>query len=468
MDKSYLFTFQEIAKALGLDTEAPKGGVYEISTDTRSIKSGDLFVALVGDNFDAHAFIGQAVEKGATSAVINSDSKHKASILKDFPQLTLFEVKDTLRALGDLAFYLRHRINPQVLAITGSNGKTTTKEILHSILRHRRSTLKTEGNLNNLIGVPLTLLRLRGESCAIVEMGTNQPGEIGRLCEIATPNAALITNVNASHLEGLKNIETVADEKGDIFRSLTERGTAVVNIDDPNVRKAAMETNAAKISYSMKDPSATVYARNINDYGAYTSFEVVLDLVKAEVTLPIPGKHNVYNALAAIAMASVVGLKLEDMLEGIASAKTADKRMKLELEVGSYTLLDDSYNSNPASNKAALETLSTIADRRRKVAMLGDMLELGKQSRKYHKEMAGDILETGMDAVFLVGKETAATADELSKNKNITFAYFKNVDELCEKLDGLIEEGDCILVKGSRGIRMDKAADAIRTMAKEG
>jgi len=468
MDRPNLFTLKEIAQALALETPAIEGGIKAVSTDTRVIVSGDLFVALEGDNFDAHDFLGQAFEKGAIAAVVKARKKGLTEIRRAFPDRILFEVKDTLRALGDLAFHLRHRSKPQVLAITGSNGKTSTKEMLYSIVRNHRSSLKTEGNLNNLIGVPLTLLRLRGESCAIIEMGTNYPGEIGRLCEIATPNIGVITNVFPSHLEGLGSVEAVAEEKGDLFRSLSSNGIAVVNLDNEYTRDLAGKTQARKLTFSIQDPSADVFARHIEDHGHSSSFEAVLGLSHIDIHLPLPGRHNVLNALAAIAAASAAGIKPEDIPEGLATVKSADKRLVLEPALGPYSLIDDSYNSNPASAGAALDTLSGLAGKRRRVALLGDMLELGRHSKKYHRDMAQKIIDSGVALAALVGAESLATFKELENNAKLEALHFSNVDELIAALPLILKKNDYILAKGSHSMRMDKAAEAIRRMAREG
>ena len=339
-----------------------------------------------GERHDGHRFVGDAVRRGA-GCVIAHRSLPKSAL----GRATAIKVADTLTALGDLAHYRRQQFAPKVLAITGSNGKTTTKEMVAAILqeawaggkRRRGKILKTEGNFNNLVGLPLTLLRLRKQDkMAVVELGTNQPGEIQRLTEIADPDIGIITSVAAAHLEGLNSLAGVAREKGALYRGMRPNGTIVVNLDDPWVRKIAARFPGRKITYGKRGWVRAQAWRMRGMDGMQLKLKA--GQRSCNVKLNYLGQHNVANALGAAALTLGVGAKLAAVRRGLAKARPFSMRMQSEDWRG-LSIINDAYNANPASMKAALQTLAELPCRGRRIAVLGDMFELGKQAAREHR-----------------------------------------------------------------------------------
>lgn len=425
-----------------------------VTTDTRGLGPGELFVALVGERHDAHAFAAGAVAAGATGLVVSRPVEIPADA-----DVVVLEVPDTLRALQELAADLRRRAAPCVLAITGSNGKTTTKEMLAAILAAHAGTpelvLKTQGNLNNLIGVPLTLLALAGdESHAVVEMGMNAPGEIARLTEIADPDVGLITNVGPAHLEGLGSVEGVARAKGELFATMRRDATIVVNAEDARVAALGAAFPGRRVGFGA-GTDVTAESVACDAHGA-AAFRLHLGGHGVDVRLRIPGRHNVMNALAAAAAAWTVGASPAAIEAGLAAATSVGGRMRVVTLANGVTIVDDSYNANPASVAAALRSLAD-APAARRIAVLGDMLELGAASAEQHRAVGSLAGTVGLAALYLHGdfaRDTAAGAAATMSSAAIHVA--PDHAAIAAALAADARRGDWVLVKGSRGQRMEE------------
>jgi UDP-N-acetylmuramoyl-tripeptide--D-alanyl-D-alanine ligase len=432
---------------------AARATVSGVSTDSRSIRPGDLFVPLRGPNFDGHDFLAEAVQRGA-SACLSQD------VIAGFP-VPVIGVTDTLVALGDLAAGVRRGFAGPVVAVTGSSGKTTTKDMLSAILVQTGPGVATEGNFNNLIGLPLTLCRLTPEDhWAVLEMGMSARGEIARLAEIAAPTIGVITNIGPAHLEELQTLDGVARAKGELFAALPAGGTAVINADDERVARLPVANGVNRLFYGL-DPAATVHAAALAEAGTGIAFTLQLPEKSVPVRLAVPGRHNVANALAAAAAAHALGIGGADIASGLAAFRPRAGRLETVALEDGVLLIDDSYNANPLSMKAALAVLAESGGGR-KLAVLGDMLELGDQAAALHREVGG--AAGWVDGLVVLGTfagELAAGAREAG----LAGERIRRVRDHAEALKVLcdwLEPGTRILVKGSRGMRMEKICAALR------
>jgi murE/murF fusion protein len=441
-----------------------------ISTDTRAMHTGDLFVALQGEQFDGRMFCQKAVEKGAAGLLINGLPGGNAPVLDFQPPVPVLLVPDTLAALGQLGATLRRwNSNLQVVAITGSSGKTTVKEMTASILEQNRVVLKTEGNFNNLIGLPLTLLRLQPEhEIAVLEMGMNRPGEIADLTAIGAPDIACIINVQEAHLEGLGDIQGVAQAKNELFAGLTPEARVAVNLDDAIVTSLAAKLQQEKITFGLH-PDAFVCATDIKSQGANgMTFTLHVGRESREVTIRALGKHNVTNGLAAAALAHGAGSSIDEIAAGLAAFQPYEKRVRVETLPSGVRILNDCYNANPASMLAALNTLIDLKKNHRAVAVLGDMLELGDKSNEAHATLGRTVQELGFDFLAAYGSQAQNMANS-AKDAGMAPAAAKNFSskkELAAWLQKLLREGlltsdDWILIKGSRGMRMEEVLELL-------
>ena len=456
-------------------------GVFEgISTDTRTIAPGSLLVALKGERFDAHDFLTEAVAKGAAGAVVKRGAKLPASAGEGF---ALFEVDDTLAALGALARLHRDRFSIPIGAVAGSNGKTTTKEMAAAILRTRGAALSTEGNLNNEIGVPLTLLRLDpSHRAAVVELGMSNPGELARLTTIAKPTAGLVTVVAAEHLEFLKDLEGVAEAEGELYRGLPEGAIAVVNADDPRCMAQAERVGpGVKRILFGRSSEADVRLLRVTPLGLEGQ-EILLEgeegdagagrrlrggnlqrsIVRRSVRLSFVGEHNAMNAAAAAALARAFSFTLEEIAIGLSAARPFAHRSKVVTTASGLVLLDDCYNANPSSMAAALRMLRALVGKGRAAAVLGDMLELGASERAEHQALGRSAAGVA-DLVAFFGPRSegafeAARAAGLPVDRT---AHFTEVDPLLAWLRPRLSVGDTLLVKGSRGMKLERVVDAL-------
>ncbi len=457
-----MFTVTDILTATGGTLIGEADAVVSgVSTDSRRAAPGELFVPLRGERFDGHDFIAEVVGRGV--GVFLADSDWLAANAPPSGSCCI-AVADTLRALGDLAAFHRRRYPVTVVGITGSNGKTTTKEMLAAILGQTGPGLKTEGNLNNLIGLPLMLFKLTSEHrWAVLEMGMSEFGEIDRLAEIAGPSVGIITNAYPAHLASMGSVEGVARAKGELFLRLPHDGTAVFNADDPLIAACPVPDGVTRVGFGLH--GAAVTATDFSGRGwEGQAFTLTLPEWSQRVELHAFGLHNVYNALAAAATARSLGISGELIVSGLASFRPYDKRFQLE-NLGRIILVDDSYNANPASMAAALLTLRELKGEGRVIAVLGDMLELGEETVAAHRDL-GRLAATCADRLYLMGEQAAAVAaaaaDAGVPAEEIVVATDHGVivdDILKDHMDG-----DCILVKGSRGMRMDLVAAALRSI----
>ncbi|MGH7871117.1 MAG: UDP-N-acetylmuramoyl-tripeptide--D-alanyl-D-alanine ligase [Candidatus Binatia bacterium] len=430
----------------------------EIVTDSSKVKRSSVFVALKGERFDGHRFVKDAVSRGAACVVV-----HQSVRRSDCQDAAVIKVPDTLRALGDLAHYRREKYAPRVLAITGSNGKTTTKEMLSAILqqasldgtRLHGKVLKTAGNFNNLVGLPLTLLRLnKKHRVAVVEMGTNRPGEIKRLAEVAAPDLGIITSVAAAHLEGLKSLAGVAKEKGALFQGMRRTGTIAVNLDDPWVARLADNFHGRKITYGRRGNVRAESDVTFDVEGM--RFTLRVGAQRCRVRLHFIGEHNIVNAVGAAAMAHGLGVGLTAIRRGLESVKPYQMRMQVESWRG-IGIINDAYNANPASMNAAVSTLANMGTSGERIAVLGDMFELGKQSQRRHLQFGAHLASARIDRVYLLGEHATDVQKGALRGgmKADRVIIGKNYAEVAGRLRSHMKKGDWLLFKGSRGMKME-------------
>jgi len=442
-----------------------------ISTDTRTIQPGDLFIALKGEKFDGRIFSQKAVEKGAAGLLINHTNGRKQADLGFHPSIPVLLVPDTVVALGQLAGgWRRWNNNLLVVGITGSSGKTTVKEMTGSILSQNRAIIKTEGNFNNLIGLPLTLFRLQPEhEIAVLEMGMNRPGEIATLTEIADPDIACIINVQEAHLEGLRDIRGVAKAKNELFAGLKPEAKAAVNLDDEIVSSLAAALTQEKITFGCH-PEAIVRAVNIKSLGENgMEFTLHIGSETRQVRIKGLGKHNVTNSLAAAAMAHGTGCTIDEIVRGLAAFEPYDRRTRIEELPSGIKILDDCYNANPASMMAALNTLLDLKKDHQAIAVLGDMLELGSKTEAAHSAIGKAVKDLGLDFLAAFGSQAenvvksarnAGMDPSAAKGFNSKKKLASWLQELLQA--GRIKSGDWLLVKGSRGMRMEEVLELLR------
>lgn len=429
-----------------------------VSTDTRTIKKGEVFFALKGPNFDGHAFIKDAYRKGAIGVVVelipSLDPSHAYNVMV---------VRDTLRALGHFAAHVRGNYKIPLVAVAGSAGKTTTKEMIAAILERSRPVLKSEGNMNNLVGVPKTLFKLTQTHKAVVlELGISKPREMERLGYICKPDVALITNIGRGHLLSLGSLEGVAKEKAQIFEFLAENGVKVVNLDDPWTVKIAsvMKPEAAKVTFSLKEKADVTV---VEMKAGFDGIDVVFGVrgQSVPVRLGSPAVCNVANAAAAIAAVLSLDVKIGDIQSALNSFVPVHGRMEV-LKAGGLTVLDDTYNANPESMAAALETLKAASGR--KIAVLGDMLELGDASVEAHREIGKLAAGCGVDALITVGEmsKTVAESAVAAGLKAASVHALANKADAIGALKLIVKEGDCVLVKGSRAVGLEAVVESLK------
>jgi len=448
-----MFSVKEIAAATGgRIIGSMEREISAVSTDSRTAAAGQLFVALKGERFDGHDYLPELVNKGIVVAMVEES---RVSSFASLCEVTLVSVPDTLTALGDLAASYRRRFSIPVVGITGSNGKTTTKEMLASILAVNGPGLKTSGNLNNLIGLPQMIFQLNADHrWAVLEMGMSEFGEIDRLAAIAAPQTGIITNAFPAHLASMGSVAGVAKAKGELFLRLMPGGTAIFNADDALISACSTPKGVLRRGFGMH--GAEITALNLTPCGKQgQSFTLKIGEKTAELMLQAFGLHNIYNALAAAAAADSLGLPLGAIVSGLSAFTPYEKRFKLD-DLGVIVLIDDSYNSNPASAGAALLTLRGLKGGSRGIAVLGDMLELGEESFSAHRDV-GHLAATCVDRLYLfgeMGRTVAEAALEAGMPENEVVCVTSH-EEILQDIVKDHLDGDYILVKGSRGMRMD-------------
>lgn len=434
-----------------------------LSTDSREIKAGDLFVALKGEKYDGHDFIRQAINKGASGIVLQRGSRPEIS---EYRTPAIIAVADTLKALGDLAGWWRHQQTVSVAAITGSVGKTTTKEMSAGILGLGGLTLKNEGNLNNLIGLPLTLLRLQKDHRkAVLEMGMNRPGEIARLTKIADPEIGLITNVGRVHLEGLGDIRGVARAKVELLEEISSDSHVLLNGDDDLLMEVAKPFTKTILTYGL-GPRNHIKAVNIHNLGHEGStFEFQDGGGSISVRLTVPGIQNVRNALAASAIALQMGAPREDIVRGLNVFKGIKGRFMPTTLPGGVILVDDTYNSNPYSLRAAINTLKDLKTEEGRIFVgLGEMLELGLETVSAHLEAGGMVAEMGASYFVAMGahaQEMIRGAEEKGFPSERALLVSTH-QEMSQALKAMMKAGDLILLKGSRRAGLEKVVESLK------
>jgi len=463
-------TVKEILDATkGKLLEGSKSAFFSnICTDTRNIKNGDLFIALQGKNFDGHDFINEAVKSGVAGIIVQSTGYR----VQREKKIAIIKVKNTLRALGDIGNFYRKKFKIKTIAITGSNGKTTTKEMLSNILEQKYSVLKNKGNFNNQIGIPFTLFQLSKKyRFAVLELGTNYPGEIKRLSEIVMPDFGIFTNVGLSHTKGLGDLSGVAKEKISLFLGLNSGGTAVYNSDDKKINEflkknlSRLKKNKLKmLTYSIVNKGGFFASdiRNLKEKGI--SFVLNKEKKRITVHLALPGIHNVYNALAAASCASIAArMSFVEIKKGL--EKTIASPMRSEIiKIGKSILINDAYNANPNSLEKALLMMKNWDSENKssfkKILVLGDMLELGKFGKKSHKDAGLACNKCGIDILATYGSLAELAAKEFKKNGGKTF-IFEDKDKLKKFVERALKGKNLILVKGSRSMKMEETIKGI-------
>lgn len=441
--------------------DGPPGVTFSgVSTDSRTVRAGDLFFALRGERFDGHEFIGQARQNGAGGVVV-SDREKIGRRPAGFPVLV---VEDTLRAFQDLARHNRRTIDPRVIGVTGSNGKTTVKEMIGAILSRRFQTLISHANFNNHVGVPLNLFRLApGDQWAVLEMGMSAPGEIALLCRIAEPTWGLITNVTEAHTEFFQTIDDVRKAKGELVDFLGEDSTVFLNADDPGSFALRHSVRGKLVTFGVQTRSDTV-AESVSENGRLGhSFILRHGSRRIPIHLPLPGRHNVANAAAAAAVGFEAGCTDEEIIEGLSNLLPLPMRMEGICLKGSILLFNDTYNANPASTLAAIDTLVRFRKKGRCFLALGEMLELGAYSEAGHRQVGKKAAEARLNGIVTLGGETRFVVEEAVRNGMPPDAVTtcSGHEEAANWLLDRVQEHDLILVKGSRSTRMDLVADAI-------
>ncbi|MGI6604581.1 MAG: UDP-N-acetylmuramoyl-tripeptide--D-alanyl-D-alanine ligase [bacterium] len=439
--------------------------VTGFATDSRQIKPGDAFVALVGERVDGHNFVSSVLAGPAVAALVMAVPEELP------PRKAVIQVEDTVSALLKLGAWYRRRFAVRTVAVTGSTGKTTTKDLIAAALNSKLCTLKNEGNLNTEIGLPLTLFNLGTQhEAAVVELAMRGPGQIARLAQVARPEVGVITNVGVTHIEVLGSQENIAAAKGELLDELPGSGLAILNGDDPWVRKQAVRSRA-RVAYYGMGAEVDFRATGVELLGSEgLRFQVSGPCGKGEVFLPLPGEFNVLNALAAVAVGHYFGLELSEIQKGLAAFRPSAMRLNLVKRSDGALIIDDSYNANPTSMRGALETLLQVAKGRRTVAVLGDMLELGSVAQEAHREVGRLVARLGVDVLITGGSLAAGIAAAARGEATAPKAVFVCADQ--EAAAKVAQEevlpGDVVLIKASRGMRFETVVSALSQKGMEG
>lgn len=466
-----MMKMSQVAEAVNIPLQGKDVMISGVSKDTRDIQAGDLYVALIGERFNGHQFVTEAKTAGAAGILISENVTLPESQAQDYPQV---RVNDTRIALGQLAAHWRKNWGKQkpagkLIGITGSNGKTSVKEMCRKILDDFAGSdvvLSTRGNLNNDIGVPMMLLELRAQhQFAVIEMGANHVGEINYLTSLAKPDVAVVNNVGPAHLEGFGSLENTSRGKAEIYNGLEKGGVAIINQDDvfsPFWREYCADKKT--LTFSMLDDTADVYAKSLsaNRYqitvGTGRVDKGQADKVQAELTLKVPGEHNVMNALAAISLTVSVGVPLACSVASLSAFENIQGRLTVVSLASGCRLIDDSYNANPASVAAAIDVLADMPGN--KILVLGDMFELGEQAERLHAQAGVKAKNAGINALYATGVLSKKTVNAFGKNG----FHYKDKTELINALNESLSSNDVILVKGSRTAAMEQVVQRIMTL----
>jgi len=452
------YSITALAQAIKANPVANTGVFNGVSIDSRTTKPGNCFFAIPGENFDGHDYVSQAFSKGAVCAVVSKD------IDKEKPDgKYLLKVEDTIKALGDLAREYRREAGFKVIAITGSAGKTSTKEITYQLLSKRFRVYKSPKSFNNKIGVPLTLLGAdTDDQIVIAELGSNHPGEISYLTHIAEPDIAIVTNIHPSHLEGFGDLQTIIQEKLSISEGLKSGSTLIINADFKQLVDACHAQGTEFITFGKSD-GCDYQARNLRADGLTSRFTIE----DKEIYLPLAGPGNIENALAAWAICNQLGLTIEEFAQAAKILSPVSMRMEL-LQIGTLTVLNDCYNANPASMKNALDILSGIKStgKRRLVFICGDMAELGRYTEQLHTELGIHIAQAKVELLLACGKFAKITANSAKSNAehDLKIKCFEDTISTCNNLHEIIKDYDIILVKGSRSARLEMVVEKLKEL----
>jgi len=422
--------------------------IVSFSQDSRKVKAGGMYIPLKGERFDGHSFIDSAFENGAQAIITHQ----KVS----YPDKIVIEVADTMQALKDMALYLRQHRNVLVVGITGSVGKTSTRDMVYSVVKQKYKTLKTDGNYNNEIGLPLTVLRYDDEEVMILEMGMNHLGEMSRLSKIALPDIAAITNVGTAHIGELGSRENILKAKLEITDGMKDGNCLIINQDNDMLQTVDIpRLNVVRVG---KDKKSQILAKNIELNETSSSFTVEYNGKEELIHVPVQGEHNVSNALTAIAVGLELEIDIEDIKKGIQSFELTKNRMDILEKDHHVTVIDGTYNASVDSMKSSIDVLANYS--RRKVAILADMLELGNYSEKLHREVGQYVVDKHIDVLICVGKEAYYMFDQAKKQLENVF-YYENNQQLIHDLKDMICENDIVLLKGSHSMNLKEVVDVI-------
>lgn len=448
----------QIAEAVGGEIKCGSGTteITGVSTDTRALREGDMFIPLKGERFDGHRFIDQAVERGARAVMVERDEHF------GIDGAVVIRVDDTMTALHSLARWYRNRFCAEFVAVTGSTGKTTTKNMIASVLSKRFSVIKTPGNYNNQIGLPLTIMQMDAtHQAGVIEMGMSSFGEIRALMEIVRPRVSVITNIGMSHIEKLGSRENILKAKMEILQGMAENSVAVVNGDDELLRKGTAAIDTPVVYFGIE--SGEYRAVRIDMLGEKRSeYTLRAEGKEYPVSIPAAGRHNIYNSLAAIAVGRAFGMDFEEIILGLEDLEEEKMRLVITDGPGGIKIINDTYNASPDSMKSALEVLR-MAEGGRKIAVLADMFEMGQFAEEGHRLVGGYAVENGVDILITVGPNSkyiaqGAMTHGMKRNSIYSFEHKKDAGQL---LETLITKGDVILFKGSRGMQMEELVHSI-------
>ncbi len=431
--------------------------LQNFSKDTRTLKKEDIYIGIKGDNFDGNLLYEEALKKGAKGCILNENIQLKENILKNYPNVFIVLVKDTIKALQELASFKRDLYNIPVIGVTGSVGKTSTKDIIASVLSKKYRVLKTEGNYNNHLGVPLTILRLQKEEALVIEMGMNNLGEIATLSKIAKPTVGVITNVGTAHIGNLKTRENILKAKLEILEGMDKEGLLVINNDNDLLHKWYLE-NAQQykiITFGIENKS-DYFGVNIKEDRNGSEYQIATKENVYQNKVSVPGKHFVLNSLCAYAIGNIFQIDKNDIADGCHNFELTKRRMEVNV-IKEITIINDCYNANYDSMKMSLNYLGNLKGR--KVAVLGSMLELGTFSKELHQKVGQEVINNKIDVLITIGKEAMVIAKEWQKYNLNNVYVFLNIDEALEKIKRIIKREDNILLKASNGMNFGKLYD---------
>ena len=447
---------------VGNNTKGHQVDARGISIDSRTIKKGNLFVAIPGERYDGHQFVIDAQNKGASLVIISKEKINQVE-KKKLKEIPVVLVKDTKKALREIAFWHRNKFEVPTVAVTGTNGKTTTKDMITEVLSSKFKVLKSIKSYNNLIGLPLTLFELDSDTQVLVlELGMSSPGEIGILTKTAKPNIGVITNIGPAHLESMESLEKIAQAKFELLENMPSSHISVLNADDEFLAERIKNSREKTISFAIKNEADFKANELTTSDEGYIGFKVN---GKLNINLRLLGEHNVYNALAAFAVGSLLGVDELKIKESLERYTPSELRMELN-QIGNIRVINDSYNANPVSMANALKTLKQMKGEGRKIAVLGDMLELGKKTFDYHFKLGRSVAEFRIDLLLTVGKHSSVIgqgAKEHGVNSEKIFAFDDN-EKVSAYLIENLKDGDLVLIKGSRKMKLEEVVLSLKSL----